>query len=258
MYLNKIRRHSRRVHRFSGLLSGNPVLSFGLALPFAIAATVSLQAAFCIFAGLAAVTLPMMLMSALIGRFLPGWLRYPLFSLCAAILLIPLEGFLTGLFPAVVNSIGLYFPIIAVNTLMLFHCEREAENGSFPRALLHALLQLSGLALVLLFCGAFREAFGNGSLWGVSLPFLSYRLGGLLIPFGGCIAASLLAAAAKYLGRLFRLSLYTSDLRRYAQEVMSTHEELQGEDLLADLPSPLSTKIAPGQSVLNSTGKGEY
>lgn len=238
MYLVKLRRHNRRVRRFSGLLTGNPVLSFGLAMPFAIAAAFSLQAAFCIFAGIAVVTLPMMLISALVGRFIPSWLRYPLFSLGAAALLIPLEGFLTGLFPAVVNSIGFYFPVISVNTLMLVHCEREAEQGSFPKALLHALLQLGGLLAVLGCCGAIREAFGNGTLWGITLPGLTYRLKGLLIPFGGCIVTAMLAAATKYLGRLLRGSLYLSDLRGYAQG-LEAPELSPEDDLLADLPGPL-------------------
>lgn len=256
MYLNKIRRYSRRVYRFSGLLTGNPVLSFGLALPFAIASTVSLQAAFCIFIGIAAVTLPMMLVSALVGRFLPGWLRPALFSLCAAGLLIPLESFLTGLFPAVLNSLGLYFPIIAVNTLLLLHCEKEAENGSLSQALLHALLQLGGLAVVLLLCGTIREAFGSGTLWGIPLPFLSYRLSGLLIPFGGCIVAALLAAAAKYLGRLLRASLYRSDLKKYAQEIYEKAQDLPEEDLLAGLPSSLRSGSMPEQDGQNVSKKG--
>ncbi len=257
MYLNKIRQHSRRVHRFSGLLTGNPVLSLGLALPFAIASTVSLQAAFCIFVGIAAVTLPMMLLSALAGRFLPTWLRFPLFSLCAAGLLIPLESFLTGLFPVVLNSIGLYFPIIAVNTLLLFHCEKEAERGRPLQALLHALLQLSGLAVVLLLCGAIREAFGNGSLWGISLPFLSYRLGGLLIPFGGCIVAAMLAAAARYLGRLLRISLYRSDLKKYTQTLFEANEQLPEEDLLAGLPPAVNPAGLQKQPGPNGPKKGE-
>lgn len=232
------------MHRFSGLLTGNPVLSLGLALPFAIAATFSLQASFCILTGLVAVTLPLMLLSSLVGRFLPSWLRPLLFSLCAAALLIPLESFLTGLFPTVLNSLGLYFPIIAVNTLMFYHCEKEAELSNPLRALLHALLQLSGLAVILFSCGAIREIFGNGSLWGIPLPSFSYRLGGLLIPFGGCILAAFLAAAAKYFGRLLRVSLYVSDLNRYALEASLANEEVPEEDLLADLPAPLAPDAA--------------
>ena len=48
----------------------------------------------------------------------------------------------------------------------------------------------------------------------------------------------MLAAAAKYFGRLLRASLYVSDLNRYAQETAKAQEEPE-EDLLAGLPSPL-------------------
>lgn len=217
MRLHRTRKHNRRIHAMEGLFTGNPVLSAALALPFVVAASYSLQAAACIIIGIAAVTLPMALIAALLRERLPLWVRVPLYAIGAALLLLPVYSWLSEVFPVVMNSLGVYFPIIAVNTLMMYRCEKAARD-TFPHALKDVVLHLAGFTAVMLLAALLREVFGNGTLWGMPLPFITFKLGGLLIPFAGCILAAFLAAGAKYIGRLWRANIYHKDLRYADQE----------------------------------------
>lgn len=230
MYLGKTRKFSRRVRRFEGLLTENPVLSLGLALPFVISASYSLQAAVCILMGVVAVTLPMTLLAAAVGRRVPQWLLLPICALASGAILIPVQNFAARQFPVVVNSLGVYFPIIAVNTLMIYFCIKAARRGNPLRTLWTVCMHLCGFAAVILPIAAVRELFGNGSFWGLPVPWASFKLGGLLIPFGGCILAGFAAAAGKFFGRLLRGGLYRSDLKN-EHDRASTGQMADDEDL---------------------------
>lgn len=235
MYLHKSRTHYRRVRRFSGLFTDNPVLTMGLALPLAISATISLRAAFCVLVGVWCVTLPMVLLSSLVGGQIPRPVRIPLICLLSAVLLIPLERWLIGIFPVVINSLGLYLPIVSVNTLMLYLCDKRAIEKKPLAALWEAVRFLLGLSVVMMIAGGVREVFGYGAAWGISLPFMTFRLGGLLIPFSGCILIAFMAAFTKYAGRLFRARLYRHDVNRM-QEKLASEAVPQPAEELVDRP----------------------
>lgn len=221
MYLFKTRKHDRHMRRYKGIFRTNAVLTMGLALPLAISATFSLQGAVCVIAGMFAATLPVMVLASLVGEKIPVWLRTPVYGLCAVALLIPVQMWLTSLLPVVIDSIGVYFPIIAVNTVMLYRCERvvELHKGVF-KTLSDAFRHLLGFALVMIIAASLRELLGNGTLWGIPISGITFKLGGLLIPFGGCIVVAFMAAGAKFFGRLSGAALYRSDLRQreYAEE----------------------------------------
>lgn len=213
MFLHKTRKHYRSLRRFAGLLTDNPVLTLGLALPFVIGATFSLQAAVCVLIGTACSMLPMMLLASLIRGRLPGWACTPIFAIGSMLILIPVGDTLARLFPVTLNSMGIYFPIIAVSTLTLYSCDRRAIRGKPLLALRTALLELAGFAVVILSTACVRELFGNGTLWGVEIPAVSFQIDGLLIPFGGFFVVAFIAAATKYFGRLIRTAQYRADVR---------------------------------------------
>lgn len=214
MFLLKTRKHHNRVRRLPGLVTENPVLTLGLALPFVIVVSYSLQGALCIFIGMAAATLPTALLASLIGGRLPAFVRTPLWALCAMALLLPVESLLTAYFPVILNSLGVYFPILAVNTLLMHLCDREELWGHPLAALRRTLLALAGFGVVMGVVACIRELFGAGTLWGVPMPWISWRISALLLPFGGLIVIAFLAAGSRALGRRLRGALYQSDQRR--------------------------------------------
>lgn len=213
MYLYKTRKHDRHMRHYEGFIRDNSVLTMGLALPFAISATYSLQAAVCVIIGMVVVTLPVMLLSNILGKIMPSWVRIPIYVLIAIGLLIPTQMLLSAAFPTEMSSLGIYFPIIAVNTLMIHRSEKAGVRRTMPAVLLDAVMNLLGFSVVMLLAATLREAFGNGTLWDGSLG-IGFKLSGLLIPFGGCLVVAFMAAGAKFLGRFWRFMLYQSDLRQ--------------------------------------------
>ncbi|TCL42806.1 Rnf-Nqr domain containing protein [Harryflintia acetispora] len=233
MYLQRTRKHNRLVRRFSGLFFDNPVLSLGLALPLAISATNSLQGAFCVMIGMWATTLPVMLFSSLppVRRFLPLWARFPVYVLLAVAILIPVELRLSPIYPVVLNSLGVYFPIIAVNTIMLYRCEHVGVRCGVLHTLIDGVLHLLGFSVVMALLACVRELFGYGSVWGIPVTGITFKLSGLLIPFSGCILLAFLAAGSRYIGRLWRVRNYRADLRDGQTPAEGEDEDLD-DDLL--------------------------
>lgn len=225
MFLYKTRKHYNRARRFRV-----HVLTTGLALPLVISASYSLQAAACVLIAMTVVTVPMILLASLVGKYIPALVRTPLYALCSMLLLVLLEPMLIKYFPAVLDSLGVYFPIIAVNTLMLYFCEKKSLWGHPLRALATAVLELLGFAAVLGMVAVVRELFGSGMLWGVTIPAVTWKMNALLIPFGGLMVAAFLAAAFRTIGRLTRRILYRSDLRRYNERGYARTEPSVSEE----------------------------
>lgn len=214
MYLYKTRKHDRHMRHWRGLFEHNTVLVLGLALPFVICASFSLQAAVSVILGMIACTLPSMALSHPLRRVLPLWLRLPIYTLLAAGILIPLDSLLTRLMPVTQNALGIYFPILAVNTILIYRSEHPQSHRSFLALLKDGVLHIAGFSLVMLMVALVRELFGNGSIWGIPVPFITFKLSGLSIPFAGCILTAFLAAGAKRFGRAIRVYFYKSDVGR--------------------------------------------
>lgn len=213
MFLLKTRKHHNRVRRLPGLITENPVLALGLALPFVIAASYSLRAALCVFTGMVVATLPTVLLASLTGSRLPAFIRTPVYALCAMALLLPAEALLTAHFPVILDSLGVYFPVLAVNTLLMHLCEKEELWGHPLAALRRTGLALAGFGAVMGIVACVRELFGAGTLWGMPVSWTSWRIDALLFPFGGLIVIAFLAAGCRAIGRLLRGALYQSDQR---------------------------------------------
>ena len=201
MKLEGIRRHRKRSRWVEGLFERNPVLVCGLALPFAVMVTNNLKNSVTISILLACSLIPTVLLTALVGQRLPRWLSAPLYALFSMALVVACLPLVAGISPEVGDSLGIYVPILSLNTVMLALCDRYSRPVRRPAlALADAVSYSLGFALAMCAVAFLRELFGNNTLWGVPVA-LPIKLGGLQIAFAGFLLVALLAALLRFLRR---------------------------------------------------------
>lgn len=201
MKLEKLKQTRRRGRWFDGIFGRNPVLCCGLALPFAVMVTTSLRSSVSISILLACSLIPTVLLASLVGRFLPSWFSpvvYTLFTMVVVVACVPL---ILPISPEVADSLGIYVPILSVNTILLTLCARYERPADRPvMALVDAVAYSLGFALAMCLIAFFRELLGAGSLWGVPVP-LPFKAEGVQIAFAGFIAVALFSALVRFLRR---------------------------------------------------------
>lgn len=179
-----------------GILRENPVLMQCIGLFPAIALATSLKAAAIVAVASAVLLIVMEFLTALLLKKLPFWLRIGMYALLSFGLLagglVACERWL----PHLLGSLSGYLPLLAVNALIVFHCETCAAHASVRVSLLDALGASLGYAIVLVLLGFVRELLGSGAILGHTISSLP-EIPGMLMPFGGFLLLGFMAAAVK-------------------------------------------------------------
>lgn len=109
------------------------------------------------------------------------------------------------LFPQNAEELGIYLPLVAVNSVLLTRAEHFAAQNTPGYALLDALSTGVGYGVALALLGAVRELLGAGTLWGVPLFGTQFHPALLVAaPCGGFLVLGILTAAAQWLGSFGR------------------------------------------------------
>ncbi|MEG1953882.1 MAG: Rnf-Nqr domain containing protein [Hydrogenoanaerobacterium sp.] len=197
--LTRIRRANRRkaLHKFSGIASRNPVLVEGLLLAPVVVATTSLKNAVALSITLAVVTLPTIVLAAMIKTKLPHWLRVPIYAVAASLLLIPAAMLVTPIAPTIFDSMGMYFSLMIFNSVLFTRSERYAVKVDPPQALLDGACYCFGFFIASVPIAALREFLGSNTIWGfpVAIPF---KISAIMLPFAGFMLVGMFAAGSRY------------------------------------------------------------
>ncbi len=171
----------------------NPVLVQAVGLCPVVAMATSLRGS-ALLALVAAVVITLSeLIASLCMKRIVRWVRIALYILLGGVLVLPFMMFLEKHEPELFSSLGLYLPIMAVNSLVVLRCERFAVKIKPISALKDGLTASFGYAAVLIAVGSIREILGSGSIGGfVFKP--NHNLTGLLLPFGGFLMLGFFAA----------------------------------------------------------------
>lgn len=213
MKLEKLRAHKRHSRRLEGIFSRNPVFICGLALPFAVMISSTLKASVAVSILIACSTIPTVLLASLIGRRIPQWISVILYALFSMALVIASMPLILPISPEITDSLGIYIPIVSLNTIVLTLCERHAQNKTAPvMALIDSLTYSLGFAIAVCSVAAVRELFGNNSLWGVPI-YLPIKISGLHIAFSGFILTAFFSALYHFIKRCIRVLIYRGSVK---------------------------------------------
>ena len=144
---------------------------------------------------------------AALKRALTPAARLPIALLILATLVTVVDLFTEALFYDLHGKLGIFLPLIVVNSGLLAHTENVASRRSVGFTFLSALATGLGFLLAFLALGAFREIVGHGTLLS-DIELLAgdgYRGLTLELPLGGMLVAILPPGAFFGMGLLLAL-----------------------------------------------------
>ena len=188
----------------NGILSRNPVLVYAIGICPLIAVAKSAATA-CVLAILSAILLIVLeVLTALILKKMPKWLRVGVYALLGVLIIIPFYMLMSVYMPSIEVSLGIYIPLLAVNSLNVQRCEAFAIKHSVKNAFLDAVANSIGYAIPLILTGILREALGSSRIFGYYIDALP-QADGFLMPFCGFIILGFVAAFINFMRNKFRI-----------------------------------------------------
>lgn len=150
--------------RLADITSKNPVFQLSLGLVPAVGITYLATNGLYLGIITTVVLVASLLVGSAIGPFVPRGARFFLHLTLVAVLTVLASRLLATSYPEVIVRMGIYFPLIAVNSLVLY-CIAEKEQVSITRALGLGIGFTGALTLM----GIVREFLAFGSVFGVTL-----------------------------------------------------------------------------------------
>lgn len=200
--MSKRQKVKREFWRTTNLLvenavTNNIVLIQALGLCPIIGAATSLQSGVVLSICTAAVLLPLSLLMALLGTYLPKWLRPAVYVLLASLLLVGTSSLLTHYISGeLFAKLHHFIPLIAVN--MLYARTVGFSSIAHPvSTVVDALGSTLGFGIVICGVSALREVLAFGTLWDKPVE-ISWSLPHADTPFVAFILLGLLAAGLQW------------------------------------------------------------
>lgn len=163
--------------------------------------------------------------ASLLLRKVVRWVRVAIYLLLGLVVVLPACALLEKYMPELRISIGLYIPLLAVNSLTALRCEKEGVRRDFVYGFIDSLVVGFDYGLVLVAVGFLRELFGSGKVLGYTLPYI-IPSSALLMPFGGFLVLGFLAATLK----VFTMRLYPSYAKRMSVDIVATPVTMKLQD----------------------------
>ena len=157
----------------NGLVKENPVLVLVLGTCPTLA--ISTQASNAIGMGIAAtaVLLGSNIFISLLRKIIPDKVRIPCYIVLIAGFVTLAEMIIEAYAYSLYQTLGIYLPLIVVNCIILGRAEMFANKNSVLDSALDAIGMGAGFTLALLVMASIREVFGNGTWFGMTIPWLN-------------------------------------------------------------------------------------
>lgn len=193
-----------------GIIAKNPVLYYGFALPYIIMAGVSLKAGVALSIAMAMTVIPTMIVAAIFSQQIPKFAQIMVYTIVSMAFLqlaaIPIK----YISPTIFDAMGIYFPLVAINSIILTRTRLAAENAKPMLALRDGLIQSIGFAIIMCTVASIREIIGFNTIWGNEV-LMPMRITGALLPFFGFISLGFIAAFGRFLDRIIKKLIYLGE-----------------------------------------------
>lgn len=196
-----------------GVFYKNPVLFHALGIAPIIGAGTTLFNGIALSALTFGLLFPISLLTSLLGRNFRPAQRLALYVILSSFLLIPASNFLQYNFPDVLNSLGIFLPLVSVSALISVRAEVFAVRNSAPRAILDSFAVSLGFAVVICLVSAVRELLAFGTIGGAEL-FEKLSFSPASMSFFGFMLLGLAAAG----GRMLRNAVVAKKMTQSEKE----------------------------------------
>lgn len=177
---------SKKLHVSDGFICRNTVLSqLAVISPVIICGNTVMNALALIYA-FSAITFLAMAAGSFTPKKLPYGIRIIIYALLGALAYIPVKAAADEFFPDVIERTGVYFMLIAVNSLITVHSERIFYRFTKGKMLVSLICHILGFDVVMLIISAIREILAYGTICG-RIVDADILISGAGMPFGGFI-----------------------------------------------------------------------
>ncbi len=146
--------------------------------------------------GLGVATLAVLMASNMLVSVTRRWIepeiRVPIYVLIIASLVTCIELIFKAWFPDLDRTLGIFIPLIVTNCAIVARAEVFASRNTVMASLIDGLVMGLGFALLLISIGAFRELFGQGTLFArMDMLIGGEPMPGLVVADGGWLLLAL-------------------------------------------------------------------
>ena len=197
----------------------NPLLFEAIGLCVVIAIARSLKTALFLACVTALEMIVCEVLASLLLKNVKRYWRVALYVIFGASVVFSIMYLTERFFPKAVASIGVFLPLMTVNSLIALHCERVAVKNNVKNSFIDAVSASLSYGAVALVLGSLREILGYGTIWDIPLN-VPIKIPAFLMPFGGLLLIGFLAAILKgYVNKRYPdaspdKSFDTSEIRR--------------------------------------------
>ncbi len=177
---------NKRTSVFDGLMGDNTVLSSLMVISPVIMCGTDISNAIALIYAFSAITF----FSVILGSFVPKKLPYAakiiIYAVIASLVYIPVRTVAGMFFPEVIGRVGIYFPLLAVNSLIIVQSETKFYRMKRMHMTASLVFYILGFDAVMLITAFIRELLGSGTINGRVVD-ADTIISGFGMPFGGFI-----------------------------------------------------------------------
>lgn len=227
----------------SSALIKNPLLFEAIGLCPVVAIATSLNSALFLAVVTAVEMVVCEVLASLLLKNVRRYWRVALYVLFGVGIIFPITYITNRFLPQISINLGVYLPLMAVNSLIALHCERVAVKRNVKDSLIDALSASISYGVVAVLVGIIREILANGTIMGFELN-TPVKFSALNMPFGALIILGFMAAILKgFIGKKYPeanpdKAFDTSEIRRSLRgsfrELMNDEFNPYGEENESD------------------------
>lgn len=176
---------------FDGLLADNTVLSSLMVISPVIVCGDSLRNAMALIYAFSAITFLSVMISSFVPRKLPYAVKIIIYAIISSLVYIPAKLAAEEFYPDSIERIGIYFPLLAVNSLIVFQTEAKFFRMKKLKMIPTLIFYILGFDAVMLITAFIRELIAYGTI-NSRIVDVYTTVSGLALPFGGFIFLGLM------------------------------------------------------------------
>ena len=250
---NKIRTDKSRIIRRirNSAIIKNPVLFEAVGLCPVVAIALSLKLALFLSIVTAIEMILTEIFASLCLKNVRRYWRVAIYVIFGTAVLYPTIILAKRFFPELTANLGVFLPLIAINSLIALHCEKIAVKNSVLESFADAVSASFSYGFIVIIVGTVREILASGTIFDYEIP-IPVKFPALLMPFGGLLIIGFTAAFMKMLinkkypdkspDRAFDTSEIRRSLKGSLRELMNYDFDPFGDNVEQESPVQQTTE----------------
>lgn len=177
---------------FNALLKRNPILVGGMVIAPVIITADSFFSAATLAAAFSVITFFTLLISSFVPKSIVYTVRIIMYAFIGALVYVPASIMLKYFIPEGIDGMGIFFPLLIINSFIISRSESIFFLESKGKMLLDIIFCIIGYDAAVILYGVVREIVGSGTVGGkiIGMPVV---FSAFSVPFGGFILLGIMA-----------------------------------------------------------------